>query len=104
MPGGKVDIGEQPTKTVMREMKEELGFKTEIVKIVHAWVHRVNQSSDESGGVLVLLYLCKLLAKTGKFETEGEAGKAEFRKFSANEVERLNIPQSYKEAIRIALE
>lgn len=101
LPGGKVDIGEQPTQTVLREMREELGFETEIVKIVYAWVYRVNQSSDESGGVLVLCYLCKLLAKTGEFETEGEAGKAEFRKFSVDEIESLDLPQFYKEAIRI---
>lgn len=101
LPGGKVDIGEQPAQTVIREMQEELGFETEIVKIVHAWVYRINQSSDESGVVLVLCYLCKLLAKTGEFEAEGEAGKAEFRKFPLSTVETLNMPQFYKEAIRI---
>ncbi len=102
LPGGKVDLGEQPTQTVTREMREELGFDTEIVKVVYAWVYQIKQSSDESGGVLVLCYLLKLLAKTGDFETEGEAGTAEFKKFSIDTIDRLNMPQFYKKAIQIA--
>src|SRR3989338_2988400 len=101
LPGGKIDRGEQPTQTVKRELKEELGFEAEVIKIIHVWMHQVQKSKDGSSGVLVLSYLCRLLSKNGAFETEGEAGKSEFRKFSLDEIEKLNLPEFYKDAIHL---
>lgn len=102
LPGGKVDEGEQPAETVKREMAEELGFNVEVQKVVHAWMYVIQKSIDESRGVLVLSYLCKILGKSGEFELEGEAGKAEFKRFSIEEVGMLNMPQFYKDAILLA--
>ena len=99
LPGGKIDMGEQPTETVVRELKEELGFETEPVKVVHVWTYKIRKSHDESSGVLVVSYLCRLDRKIGEFETEGEAGKAEFRKFNLGEIAGLNMPEFYKDAI-----
>lgn len=102
LPGGKVDVGEQPSQTVIREMQEELGFETKVAKIVQAWVYRIDKSGDESDGVLVLSYLCKLLSKTGRFEVEGEAGLVKFQKFPISQIETLDMPQFYKDAIQTA--
>lgn len=102
LPGGKIDEEEQPMETVARELKEELGFDVEPVKIIYAWMYKIENSEDESLGVLVLSYLCRLKKKSGSFETEGEAGKAEFGKFSMDKIEKLNMPDFYKEAIRIS--
>lgn len=101
LPGGKMAAGEQPSETVMRELKEELGFMVEAVKVIHVWKYQIPKSLDEAQGVLVVAYLCKLLSKTGIFETRGEAGQAEFQKFTLQEMEALNMPKFYQEAIHL---
>ncbi|MBI5621254.1 NUDIX hydrolase [Candidatus Falkowbacteria bacterium] len=101
LPGGKIDQGEQPTETVIRELREELGFDVEVVKVIHAWMYKIQKSQDELLGVLVLSYLCRLVSKIGTFEIEGEAGRSEFRRFNLDEIEKLNIPEFYKNAIHL---
>lgn len=99
LPGGKLDKGEQPAETVIRELREELGFETKVVDIIQAYLYVIKASKDESTGVLVVSYLCKILRKFGRFEVQGEAGLAEFQKFPIEQVSKLNMPQFYKEAI-----
>ena len=99
LPGGKLDKGEKPEQTVVRELEEELGLITKPIDIIQAYVYVIDISSDESSSVLVISYLCKTLKKTGDFEIEGEAGKSEFNKFTLKEVRKLNMPNFYKEAI-----
>ena len=101
LPGGKIDEGEQLMETVTRELREELGFEVEAVKVIHAWMYKIKKSQDESSDVPVLSYLCRLISKTGGFEIDSEAGKAEFRKFSLEEIGKLNMPDFYKEAIHL---
>ena len=99
LPDGKLEKDEQPEETTVRELSEELGFKVEIVKIVDAYLYKIKKSKDEQLGVLVLSYLCKLISKTGTFEIEGEAGKAEFKKFKISSLSKISIPKFYKSAI-----
>ncbi len=99
LPGGKLDQGEQPEETIIRELEEELGFKTEVIDIIQSYLYTIKKSEDESKGVLVVTYLCSLLNKVGDFEFQGEAGEAKFESFTQEEVKGLNMPDFYKEAI-----
>ncbi len=101
LPGGKIDEFEQPMTTVVRELQEELGFEVEPIKIVHAKIHTIQKSINESLEVLILSYLCILKSKSGSFELEGEAGKAEFQKLNLSEISNLNLPEIYLEAINL---
>ncbi|MCJ7804646.1 NUDIX hydrolase [Patescibacteria group bacterium] len=102
LPGGKMDEGEQPEETVIRELREELGFETKIVDIIQSYLYIIKASKDESRGVLVVSYLCKLVRKVGDFEFEGEAGKSEFKKFSIKQIDKLKMTEFYKIAIKKA--
>lgn len=104
LPGGKLDEDEQPEETVVREMKEELGFNVGVIEPVQAHLYRIESSSDENKGVLVISYLCRLDSKIGKFELIGEGGRAKFAKFSMEKLEKLNMPEFYKQAVRRAYE
>ncbi|MEK7122855.1 MAG: NUDIX domain-containing protein [Patescibacteria group bacterium] len=102
LPGGKLDEGEQPEQTIIREMREELGFETEIIDIIHAHLYTIARSTDEGHGVLVVSYACRTLKRVGEFEREGEAGTADFQAFAMQEVPCLNMPDFYKGAILAA--
>lgn len=104
LPGGKMDFGEQPEQTVIRELKEELGFEVAVTRLIQAHFYMIKKSNDESSGVLVVSYLCRLINKTGKFELKGEAGKAAFEKFLIDQSRELNMPQFYKDAIFLGWE
>lgn len=102
LPGGKMDPGEQPEETCIREIEEELGFEVKVGRIVQAHLYTIKVSEDESKGVLVVSYLCEILKKVSDFEIDGEAGKSKFERFSIQEVKDLNMPDFYKEAINKA--
>jgi 8-oxo-dGTP pyrophosphatase MutT (NUDIX family) len=97
LPGGKLDKGEQPEETVVREIEEELGFKVKVQRLIDAHVTIIEDSLDEQDGVLVLTYLCEWKEKVSNFEIYSEGGKAEFKKYTLDEIKDLPIAQFYKE-------
>lgn len=103
LPGGKLDIGEQPETAVIREIEEELGFVVQLKKIVGAHLYTIASSIDEGNGVFVVSYLCEILDKVGDFEIMGEAGPAEFALVPVKELDNLIMPSFYKTMISDAL-
>jgi 8-oxo-dGTP pyrophosphatase MutT (NUDIX family) len=102
LPGGRLEEGEQPAETVVREMREELGFEVSVMKILHSGV----LSIPVAGGakfVFIVSYLCELKDKRGEFEWQGEDGEASFKSFLLAELEALCMPEIYRNAVGEAL-
>jgi len=99
LPGGKIDPGEQPKETVVREIKEELDFTVKSGDLLDAFLIKIPSSDTEKNGVLVMIYNCNLLNKgNGNFEIL-HPGMTEFKALSLDELEYINIWSQYKKAI-----
>lgn len=103
LPGGKLEHGEQPEETVVRELREELGFTVTVDRIVQAHLYTIEKSEMESRGVFVVTYLCTLQDVVGDVEHVGEAGPAQFQAVALSEIDKLSIPQFYKDALHVAV-
>lgn len=60
-PGGKLEPGETPEECIVREIKEELDMKIEVLDI-----YKVVQFKYMEKDILLLAYKCRLLEGEGK--------------------------------------
>lgn len=68
-PGGKVEAGEDPEATVVRECREECGLEIVVDDILDVTFHRYPEKA-----VLLLFYACRLVR--GEVEHRGVADHA----------------------------
>ncbi|WP_020574340.1 NUDIX hydrolase [Actinopolymorpha alba] len=54
LPGGRLEVNEEPETCVVREIAEETGLIAKPVRILDPWIHRIG----EGPGVLILTYGC----------------------------------------------
>lgn len=89
LPGGWVDVGESPSQAVKREIYEESGYETKVVKLLAIY----DRNHPRHGHPLQpyhgykLFFHCKLMggAPTESYETMGA------RFFEANEIPELSL-------------
>jgi len=100
LPGGRMESGEQPEQTVVRELNEELGLEVSVGRILDAylWHKEFGRYPD----IMLVSYLCKFEQRVGDVEHVGEGGKAEFRAFGLDELDGIDLPEPYRRAIKLA--
>ncbi|MBU0660878.1 NUDIX domain-containing protein [Patescibacteria group bacterium] len=87
LPGGGMDIGETPEECVIREIKEETGFKAELIKLQGIYTKKDKNTISFS-------FICNIIG--GKATLNDEARAIEFvslkdipKNFSPNQKERI---------------
>ena len=98
LPGGRIDFGETPEQTLVREFSEELGISSvHIGTIINAWTFTVDRDDGERQYV-VLVYTCQISDQA--LVQSDEHIKHEW--FTLDDVETLHMREGYKTAIKLA--
>lgn len=85
LPGGQIDIGENISKALKREIEEELGIKKiEVGELIH--VFEKKDDFDNSFGFLIVVY--KIKAKTSKIKLSNE--HLDYKWIDKRELQLLN--------------
>jgi 8-oxo-dGTP pyrophosphatase MutT (NUDIX family) len=92
LPGGKLELGEDPRACAAREIGEESGWQVATGPILDCWQYHISQGQD----VLVVTYGCHV-ASTGPPEISHEHRRAAL--VSPADVAALNMPDGYKRSV-----
>jgi 8-oxo-dGTP pyrophosphatase MutT (NUDIX family) len=96
LPGGKLELGEDPAGCLAREIEEELGWVAKVHNALHAWVYEIRPDRH----VFVLTYLATYDGYTEPIYSHEHKALQLVR---VDEIDPLNIPTPYKDAIRLAV-
>jgi 8-oxo-dGTP pyrophosphatase MutT (NUDIX family) len=97
LPGGKLDLGEEPAECLAREIQEELAWDATVGEPFHSWVYRVFPDRH----VFVLTFLATY---DGDAEPVFSHEHKELILVTPDEAVALNMPENYAVAIRQARE
>jgi 8-oxo-dGTP pyrophosphatase MutT (NUDIX family) len=93
LPGGKLELGEDPTACIGREIQEETGWTIEVGPILDCWQYHIRDGVD----VLIVTYGC-LVGHTSPVVVSREHTEAGL--FSRDEIAGLAMPDGYRRSIR----
>lgn len=93
LPGGKLELGEDPPVCVARELSEETGLAVTTGPILDAWQYHIREGRD----VLIVTYGCH--PEGNQSPTLSNEHK-EIGFFTQAEVGDLNMPAGYKHSIQ----
>jgi 8-oxo-dGTP pyrophosphatase MutT (NUDIX family) len=92
LPGGKLELGEDPADCVVREIGEETGWQVTAGPLLDCWQYHIREGQD----VVIVTYGCQVLS------TEPPVVSNEHKRvglFDAAEVPALGMPDGYKRSI-----
>jgi 8-oxo-dGTP pyrophosphatase MutT (NUDIX family) len=93
LPGGRLEPGEQPEQTLVREIAEELNLDIACGPILDSWLYDI----AGQGQVFVVTYACRLV-RPGVPQLSAE--HKELRLFAPRFIETLPLPVGYLASIR----
>ncbi len=93
LPGGKLELGEDPVVCVAREIAEEVGWEVTTGPILDAWQYHIRDGVD----VLVVTFGCHTAATTDPVVSHEHKQVGLFAK---DEVAALAMPEGYKRSVR----
>jgi len=92
LPGGKLELGEDPASCVAREITEEVGWMITTGPILDAWQYHIRDGVD----VLIVTYGCHTTADAAPVVSSEHK---EVGLFTAREAATLRMPDGYKRSI-----
>jgi 8-oxo-dGTP pyrophosphatase MutT (NUDIX family) len=92
LPGGKLDLGEDPAHCVVREIAEEVGWTVTAGPVLDAWQYHIRDSVD----VLIVTFGCHTDADTDPIVSDEHK---QVGLFTADEAASLRMPDGYKRSI-----
>lgn len=92
LPGGKLDLGEQPAECVAREIAEEVGWPVSTGALLDAWQYHIRDGVD----VLVVTYGCHAGTDADPVVSHEHT---DVGLFTEAEVAGLRMPDGYKKSI-----
>lgn len=99
LPGGRLEVDEQPEQTVLREIREELGLEVELQGLVD--LHIFKKEFGNNPLIAIAAYACEFKKRVGSLELEGEAGPTYFGQFTPAEALAMEgLSNVYKVALQ----
>lgn len=96
LPGGKLELGEEPESCLRRELHEELGVSVSLGNLIDCWVYEVRPAVS----VLIVTYSAIVPSDaTMKVSREHKS----LALFAVDEIAPLRMPAGYKRSIFKAL-
>lgn len=92
LPGGRIELGETPEETVVREVKEELNLHCVVSRIIDSWTFEVLPDKH----VFIVTYEC-MVQELGEIKISEE--HLEYRWVTTEQLAFIRIPEDYKKSI-----
>jgi len=92
LPGGKLELGEDPAGCVAREITEEVGWAVTTGPILDAWQYHIREGVD----VLIVTYGCYTASVAPPVISNEHK---EVGLFTASEATDLRMPGGYKKSV-----
>ena len=92
LPGGRLEIEEEPSECVAREIAEELGLGVRVGPILDSWVYRIFPGAT----VLIVTYSCHPERFSDLTHSNEHRDVGLFRR---EQIASLNLPAGYKRSI-----